>query len=271
MLRPAALSCLADPYGPWFSGHQGVVEHLFERDLAPGELTEGLHLRDRHAVASPLRDSRVSNPEVRSDGCSSPLLLVQPFDEFHAPSLEHFKRRGQATSKPPGFSIDSPMENPRRRRFIEWYTLNYPAGAEGRKRFMADTTKSGEKAISKGRVSQLFDDEQQFGEDAAKKLAVRLGKPEDFFLPSSTTAGNTQNLDDEAIRFAEAYQKMTPEQRATLHLLYHVAEAGPNPDAIRAAISGDASSPEDTFHGSINSGLMGLDEAKPTKKKGEQQ
>lgn len=270
MLWPAALSRLADAHGPWLRGHQGVGEHLLEGDLATSELAEGLHLGDGHPVIPPLRDGRVSNPEVKGDGFGPALLLVQPFGEFHAPSLEHFKRRSQATSKPLGHSIGSPMQNPRRQRFIEWYRLTYPEGAEGRKQFMKDTTRSGEDPITKGRVSQLFDEEQQFGETAAKTLAVRLGKPEDFFLPKESAEGNIPNLDEEARRFAVAYQKMSPEQRASMHLFFHIAEAGHDPEKIRAAIVGDASEPVDTFQGG-ESGLMGLDEAKPTKKKGEQQ
>jgi hypothetical protein len=93
------------------------------------------------------------------------------------------------------------MENARRRRFLAWYGQHYREGAAGRAKFMADTGKRGEKAITKGRVTQLFDDSEPFGELAARNLAIRLGLEPDYFehdhAGGAGTAGILPLQDDE--------------------------------------------------------------------------
>lgn len=64
------------------------------------------------------------------------------------------------------------MKDERRRRFIAFFTRRY---GEDRARFIADT------GLTKGRVSQLFDPAQPFGEVAARRLAESLGLPGDYF------------------------------------------------------------------------------------------
>lgn len=67
------------------------------------------------------------------------------------------------------------MKNPRRLAFLAWFQSEYK-GDDARARFMADT------GLTKGRVSQLFDENQPFGERAAIALAIRLRLDEDTFL-----------------------------------------------------------------------------------------
>lgn len=65
------------------------------------------------------------------------------------------------------------MQNARRRRFVTYFTG---------KPFLGDRAKLIAKTgLTKGRVAQLFDDDQAFGERAAQALAGRLGLPPDFF------------------------------------------------------------------------------------------
>ena len=76
------------------------------------------------------------------------------------------------------------MDQDRRRRFIAWFSKTYAGmtSAEARAKFVMDAKRFGDKAITKGRVSQLFDEQQQFGERAATNIAIRLGLRADYFL-----------------------------------------------------------------------------------------
>jgi len=65
------------------------------------------------------------------------------------------------------------MDDLRRRRLLAYF--NGPPCRGDRAVFMR---KSG---LSKGRVSQLFDKNERFGEVAARNLAKKLGLPLDFF------------------------------------------------------------------------------------------
>lgn len=82
------------------------------------------------------------------------------------------------------------MENVRRRRFRAWYKATYGEDcAEARAKFMADTQ------LTKGRVSQFFDDDQPFGERAAANLADRLGLGFDYFERDHSYAKNPADPD----------------------------------------------------------------------------
>lgn len=73
------------------------------------------------------------------------------------------------------------MDNPRRRRFKAWYAAHYTDDAAGRAKFMRDSAALGYKGLTKGRVSQYFDERQPFGELAGRNVALRFGLKEDFF------------------------------------------------------------------------------------------
>jgi hypothetical protein len=74
------------------------------------------------------------------------------------------------------------MDEERRRRFREWFAATYGDRDDARARFMADSGKRGESPLTKGRVAQLFDDGQPFGERAARSMAERFGLDPDYFL-----------------------------------------------------------------------------------------
>jgi hypothetical protein len=86
-------------------------------------------------------------------------------------SLAVTKPFGQALSKRPSFSIFL-MKDQRRRRFLAYFEM---ALAGSRETLMRRT------GYTKGRISQLFDDDQPFGELAARNLAERLGLAVDYF------------------------------------------------------------------------------------------
>lgn len=67
----------------------------------------------------------------------------------------------------------------RRRRFIAWFSEKPCKG--DREKLIALT------GYTKGRISQLFDDNQPFGERAASNLAEKLGLPQDYFEAYSAT------------------------------------------------------------------------------------
>lgn len=74
------------------------------------------------------------------------------------------------------------MDAARRRRFIAWHEATFGTERGAKKSLMDETGKHGHPAYSKGRITQFFDPSEPFGEDAAVELALRLGKPPNFFL-----------------------------------------------------------------------------------------
>lgn len=67
----------------------------------------------------------------------------------------------------------SELDNERRQRFIDYF--NGPPIRGDRAKFMEVT------GLTKGRVSQLFDESEPFGARAAQNLAEKLGLPRDAF------------------------------------------------------------------------------------------
>jgi SOS-response transcriptional repressor LexA len=70
----------------------------------------------------------------------------------------------------------------RRAAFVSWFN---GSPCKGDREVLI--RKSG---LTKGRISQLFDPDQQFGERAAASLADRLGLPADFFSAPAQTTSN---------------------------------------------------------------------------------
>lgn len=95
-------------------------------------------------------------------------------------SLGETKPPCQAAAELSLFSIHY-MGNARRRRFLAWYEATYDAGSEGRAKFMRESAGPGMPALTKGRVSQLFDESAPFGELAGRNLAARFGLDADYF------------------------------------------------------------------------------------------
>jgi hypothetical protein len=123
-------------------------------------------------------------------------------------SLEHSKPFGQAFPKPKVFSIGL-MENRRRDRFIAYF--NGPPLKGDRELLIR---KSG---YTKGRISQFFDDEQPFGERAARALAERLGLSPDYFERDPAQAPKPamayRDLNGFEAQLIELFRKLTPEQQ----------------------------------------------------------
>lgn len=89
-------------------------------------------------------------------------------------SLEQPKPIWQAISKPKVFSICLVMrDSARRSRFVAWFNERPCRG--DREKLISLT------GYSKGRISQLFDEAQPFGERAAANLAEKVGLPAEYF------------------------------------------------------------------------------------------
>lgn len=144
------------------------------------------------------------------------------------------------------------MENRRRTRFLAWYKANYPDDSTGRSKFMRDSGRYGQEPLTKGRVSQLFDDREAFGERAARGLAERFGLPSDYFehddptlaMPASTpppqrgsqaSAKDPDSLDSAlalASRTTTELASLLPDQalmRFSVQMAEHLASKGTSP------------------------------------------
>lgn len=157
-------------------------DQLIEGDRAASEIADGFHLVHRHPVGLPLRHSSRSNTEVGGESRQAALLGFKPGDQVHAGSLVQPKPPSQGSSKPDLFSIRLSMDADRRRRFIAYFDA----------KFKGDRAKLIKKTgLTKGRIAQLFDEEQTFGERAARALEKKLGL-EAGYLERDTTAPDAQ-------------------------------------------------------------------------------
>lgn len=121
-------------------------------------------------------------PQCAASAFERPSWASSQSASVMAASLPLAKPSRQASSKRCLFSISLMDHNHRRARFKAWYARTYGDAPDSRARFMADTGRHGYEPITKGRVSQLFDEAQPFGEAAARQLAARLGLADDAFL-----------------------------------------------------------------------------------------
>lgn len=210
----------------------GLRDHLLERDDSRGEVADRLHVVQRDAVLLPLRYRSGRYAEMGCKCGRAALFGYEPGGKVHANSLEHAKPIGQALSKLPVFRIDLPMDNPRRRRFLAWFKLIYGEdSADARRKFMADSGGSGDKELTKGRVTQLFDTDEAFGELAAKQLATRFGLGADFFLHDRPEFGQNPDaarvsLELQVIADLRDIQRINPEMFAKLVDQLHAVANG---------------------------------------------
>lgn len=146
------------------------------------------------------------------------------------------------------------MHNPRRERFIAYVDAHLKGSREA---LMAKT------GLTKGRVSQLFDENQPFGDVAARNLAERLGLPLDYFdrdhpperpggtrfhyaavlqRPPAAAPAERAPPDDLVYRalkeVAASLQRMSPVQRAAATgALHHLLEDPSSWEEVAAQIT----------------------------------
>jgi hypothetical protein len=123
-------------------------------------------------------------------------------------SLEHLKPEGQELSKPLLLRVLR-MDELRRQLFLAYFN----GQLKGDRALLIQRS-----GYSKGRISQFFNEEQAFGERAARELAVRLRLPEDAFLGLSDPTDMPaplleQPLSAEALALATLFDNFPPDQR----------------------------------------------------------
>lgn len=109
------------------------------------------------------------------------------------------------------------MDTERRARFKAWFEQTFP-GPDGRARFMALFAQRGH-SITKGRVSQLFDEKEPFGERAARSLEEKLGLERGLFdrAEPAATAQNVQPVSGSRPDYAESISDTLGDSLMTLH------------------------------------------------------
>jgi hypothetical protein len=123
-------------------------------------------------------------------------------------SLEQAKPQGQALPKP-HLSKVRLMDEIRRQLFLAYFNSQL----KGDRALLIQRS-----GYSKGRISQFFDEEQAFGERAARELAKRLRLPEDAFLGLSEPTDSPkplleQPLSVEALVLGTLFDNFKPEHR----------------------------------------------------------
>jgi hypothetical protein len=189
----------------------GVVHgrnHLLQPHFVARELTDGFHVPKGNPVRLPLRNRSPGKAEVIGKGGAASGLGFEPGLQIHAPSLGDIERRSQGLPNRKCDSIHLTMDADRRRRLLAYVKAHYggPFGSIDRNKLMARTQ------LTKGRISQLFDEDQPFGERAARALAERLGLRLDYFERDELDI----DLDPDTLDFALRYQRASRDQRAVL-------------------------------------------------------
>jgi hypothetical protein len=119
-----------------------------------------------------------------SERFGSAALFVEPGFELHGYSLDQPKRLGQGLSKPRMFMLRSTMDELATHRKKRLQAL-----IDG-KPFLGNQSAFAVKAgLSKGRITQLLDPKESFGERSGMNLALKLGiKDERYFERSDEIA-----------------------------------------------------------------------------------
>jgi hypothetical protein len=107
------------------------------------------------------------------------------------------------------FSIHLFMDAERRARFVKYFAGRPLMG--DRAKLMAKT------GYTKGRVAQLFDEKQPFGQKAARNLADKLGLPPDYFeRGDQARAAAGADLTDQEHEMLAAFRLVSDAARAEL-------------------------------------------------------
>lgn len=162
---------------------RAVTNQRFEGNLAASEIADLEHHPGRNAVVSHLRDATPGHSEMGCQRCGASALGLKPCFEIHALSLDDSKPISQAFSKPRMFMLSLTMDDltQHRKKRLEMLIASPP--------YNGDRTAFIKKAqLSKGRISQLLDSNESFGERSARALAERLGLSDPRWFDKGTLA-----------------------------------------------------------------------------------
>ena len=203
LIVPGQVAALANPRAAMFLGmlpasdasdcfghHSGrlvlgcsVPDQRFKGNLAASEITNLEHHPGRNAVISHLRDAAPRHSEMGGQRSGASALGLKPCFEIHAPSLDDSKPNRQGFSKPWVFMLSLTMDDltQHRKKRLEMLIASPP--------YNGDRTAFIKKAqLSKGRISQLLDSNESFGERSARALAERLELSDPRWFDKGTLA-----------------------------------------------------------------------------------
>lgn len=187
------------------------------------EVPHIFHAVQRNAVRLPLRNSGFGQLKVsREVGCA-PFLSFEPCIEVHAQSLVQTKPFGQGEAKPQVFSINLLMDDARRAKFLAYFDATFQ-GRGGRQKLIEESGKHGYDAFTKGRVAQLFNPKQPFGERTAKSTALRLGLAEDAFITNESGGHDDLQLRPDERAWIQANREVLRFPTEVLLLAQELAE-----------------------------------------------
>jgi hypothetical protein len=227
-------------------GHQVLQRHFRSGEIPNGAVMLRRHT-DRSVVPDHLTDHRAGYAEALGERGGPPMFGVEPFLELHGIKLNAPKVGCQGFSKASGLNISVVVKDYRRQRLKQ---LLMGAPFRGNRSAFIKAT-----GLTNGRISQLLDPQEPFGDTAARRLIERLGLPDNYFDPPNASALPAV-LSKDALHVAEAYERMTAAERQRLDRL------------MAAALDMPIDAPAREHAGGM-SGLGPLDEVeKPKKKKG---
>lgn len=180
-------------------GHQVLKRHFTIGEI-PNRPVVGRWNPDGVLIADHLADHRAGYAEVFRESGRPPVFGIQPILDVHSRTLTHLKRGGQGFPQSDALNMPTVVKSYRRQRFLE--LLKGPFKGDR----AAFATASG---LTNGRITQLLDPNEPFGDTAARRLIERLGLPADYFDPPM--AGQTPSPAGLAV--GATYDKMKPEQQ----------------------------------------------------------
>lgn len=166
--------------------------------------------RNAGVAVNHLAHHRARNAQMSGERGGAPLFGVEPLLElFHDRSLTHLNGGGQAFPQCFALNIGFVKEY-RRARFVELL----------RERFKGDRAKLAKDAdITNGRITQLLDPEEPFGDTAARRLIDKLSLAQGYFDPP--LAGSAPS--HAGIAVANTYDRMSAQQREIFLKLLEVS------------------------------------------------
>lgn len=166
-------------------------KHLGFSDSACCQFRDARDQRQRDAFIPPKGDGRFRAVQLRRqpDGLTSVLWQIEPCMKVHGLSLGQRKQIRQDPPKRVGATLAPNMHALRRQKLALLLERRFK-GDRG-----AFLTASG---LSKGRLSQLLDSEQPFGDNAARNLEQRLQLEPGYF----------DFMDARTLEFALAFESL---------------------------------------------------------------
>jgi hypothetical protein len=153
-----------------------MLDKSLQSDLALSEVADDEHVFRWNSVVRHLSDAAGGNSERLREGFVTADACFKPLFEVHGDSLEQPKRFGQGISKPLKFSVVSTMDDLTQHRKKRLEQLIAAAPYNGDRALFLKKVQ-----LTKGRLSQILDSKEVFGELSAMRMAQKLGLDARYF------------------------------------------------------------------------------------------